>query len=588
MLTLKVHGHLRESTSLIRCLSRTPPSLIYYRYSDSEANISRKNQNCHYGSLKHQDNARDGKSNTKGKGASTGINPNEEMQNNMHILSELSKYIWPSKDSQPNATAIKQRVVISLSLLLGSKLLNIEVPFIFKGLVDSFNVSPAELSLAIEGTQGFMMMPVAMVLGYGIARSTAAGMAELRNAVFSKVAHGAIREVSKDIFVHLHKLDLQFHLDRNTGALSRTIDRGSRSINFALNAMIFNVIPTFLEVSLVSCILTSQFGPAYGSVALFTVGAYTYFTVKVSNWRTEIRKSMNRAETAASGKVIDSLINYETVKLFGNEKHESTRFDHSLEEFQKASVQTQSSLSFLNFGQNAIFSCGLMAMMFMATESIAVGSASIGDLVLVNGLLFQLSIPLNFIGSVYRELRQSLIDMDAMFKLRAMQPIVKDKVNATLFQFNGGRIEFRDIKFAYKMSSSDPNEENRAILKSVNFVVEPGQTCAIVGSSGSGKSTLLRLLYRFYDPTSGRILIDGQPITDVSLESLRSHIAVVPQDTVLFNESLGYNIAYGNFLATPSQIQEVIKQSQLDGLVSRLPAGLDTKVGERGLKLSGG
>lgn len=330
-------------------------------------------------------------------------------------------------------------------------------------------------------------------------------------------------------------------------------------------------------------ILGYQLGPTYAMVALGTVGSYTYFTVMVSNWRTEIRKAMIQQETAASGKVVDSLINYETVKLFGNEKFEAMQYDKSLVAFQDASILTQKSLSFLNFGQNAIFSVGLVTVMLMTAQSIVQGTATIGDLVLVNGLLFQLSIPLNFIGSVYRELRQSLVDMEAMFKLRQSQPTIKNADNAKPFEYKGGTIVFKDVQFNYPAAGA------RHILKSVSFEIPANKMVAIVGSSGSGKSTILRLLYRFYDPISGSISIDGQEISGLSLESLRKSIAMVPQDTILFNESLGYNIRYGDISnATEERVDDVIRKSKLDSLVSILPDGLKTKVGERGLKLSGG
>eukprot|EP01033_Poteriospumella_lacustris_P004840 gene4840-3471_t len=426
----------------------------------------------------------------------------------MEILKSLATHLWPSSATQPNATSIKTKVVASVSLLFASKLVNIYVPFLFKDLVDTFTA----MSNVAAAADPVTTVPIALVLGYGLARSTAAGAAELRNAIFATVSHGTIRDISKQIFAHLHNLDLQFHLDRNTGVLSRTIDRGTRSINFALTSMLFNVFPTALEVFLVGSILTYNLGASYALITTSTVAAYTYFTVKVSDWRVVVRKEMNQAESQASGKVVDSLINYETVKLFGNEHHELQRYDSSLKKFQEASIVTQQSLSFLNFGQNAIFSAGLTAIMYMTLQDIVGGSATIGDLVLVNGLLFQLSIPLNFIGMVYRELRQAALDMQSMFALRQTSPLAL---------------------------------------------------------------------------SSGRITIGGRDIRDVTLRSLREHIAVVPQDTVLFNDTLGYNIRYGNLQATDADIDRVVKLAKLDGLVQRLPQGLQTKVGERGLKLSG-
>jgi len=543
----------------------------------------------------------------------TNISNNDNSKSNtsnvehIAVLMNLRKYIWPD-NSEKSSFYIKSRVLASFSLLIASKSLNIYVPFIFKQLVDHFQenagLDTAALTNAIATSPEtiFLSAPLLLVLSYGIARSSAAGFSELKNAIFAEVAHGAIRKVSRNIFEHLHKLDFQFHLDRNTGALSRTIDRGTRSINFALSAMLFNVFPTALEVALVGGLLTYSLGPSYAVVATGTIAAYTVFTVKVSNWRADIRKVMNKEEAAASGKVIDSLINYETVKLFGKEDHEADRYDASLKRFQAASIHTQKSLSALNFGQNFIFSCGLTAIMAMTVNDLLIGGATIGDLVLVNGLLFQLSIPLNFIGSVYRELRQSAVDMEAMFKLRAVPPRVADAPTATPLELKGGSITFNDVHFSY------PSNPERKILNGLTLHIPAGKKVAIVGSSGSGKSTLYRLLYRFYDVDSGSIAIDGQNVKEKTLKSVRAAFGVVPQDIVLFNDTLGYNISYGEPSAishsqnnqlkktatssdvwkVDSSVEEVVKLTKLDELIRRLPQGFDTIVGERGLKLSGG
>ena len=560
----------------------------------------------------------------------------KENQGDAKVLRSLSEHLWPSKVARSDATEIKLRVAASVSLLLGSKLINIQVPFIFKHLIDTLDGQTGGAGIDAIRQWGEMNQmspevlygaPVVMALGYGVARSTAHGMGELRNAIFGYVAHGAIRQVAKNVFNHLHAMDLQFHLDRNTGQLSRVLDRGSRSINFALSAMLFNVFPTALEVMLVSGILATKFGPTHGLIALGTIGTYTAFTINVSNWRVGIRKKMNQEEANANGKVIDSLINYETVKLFGNEQHEAARYDTSLRGFQKASIKTQTSLSSLNFGQNAIFSVGLGSIMYLTTLDILAGNATAGDLVLVNGLLFQLSIPLNFIGSVYRELRQAAVDMKAMFALSEQRPRVFDAPDAPDFEYQGGHLQLNDVSFKYPSMTVAPgaikgHEQDvyeRWILKNLNMEIKPGQTAAVVGSSGSGKSTLLRLLYRFYDAQEGSLSIDGQDITGVTQSSLRSNIGIVPQDTVLFNDTLGYNIAYGNFgevgasyleeagedmVSVTSSSEEAIdwdevyrscsalrnatKLAQLDSLIERLPYGLNTTVGERGLKLSGG
>jgi ATP-binding cassette subfamily B (MDR/TAP) protein 7 len=554
----------------------------------------------------------------------------KEAIDDWRILKSLGGHLWPSKAVQPDAMELKARVVGSVGLLFGSKLINIQVPFIFKHLVDSLesnsnitaqSVSELSQSVAPEVLYG---TPVMMALGYGIARSSADGMAQLRNAIFAHVAHGAIRQVGRNVFNHLHSMDMQFHLDRNTGQLSRVLDRGSRSINFALSSMLFNVFPTAFEVMLVSGILATKFGPQHSLIALGTIASYTAFTINVSNWRVGIRKQMNQEEANASGKVVDSLINYETVKLFGNEEHEAERYDKSLRGFQKASIKTQSSLSALNFGQNVIFSMGLGSIMYLTTLDIMAGNATAGDLVLVNGLLFQLSIPLNFIGSVYRELRQAAVDMKAMFLLSEQKSTVADQEGAADLDYSGGHLKLSGVSFKYptyqgKVVGDGSDNKDRWILNDLNLEILPGQTAAVVGSSGSGKSTLLRLLYRFYDAQSGTISIDDQEISSVTQASLRENIAVVPQDTVLFNDTLGYNIAYGNFDAVESayfeatgekmdsisatverpvdwnhihakcaSLKEITKLSQLDNLIERLPHGLNTPVGERGLKLSGG
>lgn len=532
------------------------------------ANIKRSFSNTHSNISENGGNHINNKNNISSKS-----------QSDFKILKELGVYLWPPSQS-PNSFSIKSRVLTSVGLLFSSKIINIYVPFIFKGLVDNF--SKFDSAIVPQTTEMLGFLPLSLVLGYGMARASAAGFGELRNAIFSEVAHGTIRQVSRSVFEHLHKLDLQFHLDRNTGALSRIIDRGTRSINFSLSSILFNVFPTILEVCLVGGILTYNLGAKYALITIGTVSAYTFFTIKVSDWRVEIRKRMNRAEAEASGKAIDSLINYETVKLFDNEKHEASRYDESLKVFQQASILTQKSLSGLNFGQNFIFSCGLTGIMYLTTKDIMAGAATIGDLVLVNGLLFQLSIPLNFIGSVYRELRQASIDMKAMFELKNVPPTIIDNSSSKDLVWKGGDIRFEDVEFCY------PSNPKRKILKGLTMDIPMGKKIAIVGSSGSGKSTIYRLLYRFYDANSGKILIDGQEIKDLKLDSFRKNIAVVPQDTVLFNDTLGYNIQYGDLSADKGAILSAAKAAKLDGLINRLPDGLDTKVGERGLKLSGG
>ena len=465
------------------------------------------------------------------------------------------------------------RVVAAVALLLGAKVLGVYVPFFFKYAVDSLNVMVAHREQALA------VVPIAVLLGYGIARATSSLLNELRGLLFARVVQGGINDMASRTFAHLHSLDLDFHLNRNTGALNRAIDRGTRSINFVLSALAFNVVPTVAEILLVCGILGYNFGWTFSGVAMGTLGVYVLFTVFVTQWRTRFRKDMNSYENKASAIAFDSLINYETVKYFNNERLECRRYDEMLTKYSAMAVKTQSSLSLLNFGQNAIFSFGLTLIMVLAARGIVQGTMTVGDLVMVNGLLFQLSIPLNFVGTVYREVRQSLIDMETMMSLQAVRPSVQDKEGAQPLQLRGGEIVFDRVSFAFK---------DRQILQEASFTIPAGKTVAIVGASGSGKSTLLRLLYRFYDPDQGRILIDGQELREVTVDSVRAAIGVVPQDTILFNDSILYNIAYGRPSASREEVIEAAKLARIHDTIMRMPEGYDSVVGERGLKLSGG
>ncbi|KAG5876086.1 hypothetical protein JTB14_028858 [Gonioctena quinquepunctata] len=463
------------------------------------------------------------------------------------MIQGMLQYIWPKDDKM-----IKDRVKLALSLLIGAKVVNVCVPFIFKYSVDYLNAG-ATLNMD-TAPETAATIATSLLLGYGIARAGAAGFNELRNAVFAKVAQHSIRKIARNLFIHLHNLDLGFHLQRQTGALSKTIDRGSRGINFVLSAMVFNVVPTMFELALVSSILGIKCGAAFAGISLGCVGIYSIYTLTVTQWRTKFRVYMNRAENEAGNKAIDSLINYETVKYFNNEKYEADRYDEALKRYESASLKTSSSLAMLNFGQNAIFSAALSGIMILAANEIVKGNMTVGDLVMVNGLLFQLSIPLGFLGSVYREVRQALIDMQTMFTLMTMDSAIENKPEAPYLHVDSktSSIKFDNVAFDY-----GPGKE---IFKNLNLTIEPGKKVAIVGGSGSGKSTLVRLLYRFYEPKEGRILIGNQDIRDVDLESLRSEDEVI----------------------------RAAQMAEIHDSIINWPQGYNTQVGERGLKLSGG
>lgn len=495
--------------------------------------------------------------------------PNRPNQSSsVKTLKALIPYLWPK-----DRVDLRGRVVIAMASLLMAKAVNVSVPFFLKGAID-------KLTLVSKGESLYISAAIGLTVAYALARVGQQAFGEFRDFVFARVTQFTQRQIGLRTFEHLHSLSLAFHLDRQTGGLSRVIERGTRGIQTVLQFMLFNIMPTLAEVLIVAAVLYLTFGPLFALITMATILLYVWFTIAITNWRVKFRKDMMQKDAEANTKAIDSLLNFETVKYFGNESHEHKRFDKALEGYEAAAIQSQTSLSILNMGQGLIIAGGLVAVMVLAAKGAVDQSMTIGDFVAVNTFLIQLYMPLNFLGFAYRESTQSLVEMEKMFELMEVDRDVKDRANAPDLRFVNGTIRFKNVSFHYS--------PDRPILKNLSFEVPSGKSVAIVGPSGSGKSTISRLLFRFYDPVDGAVEIDGQDIRDVSQASVRRAIGIVPQDTVLFNDTIGYNIRYGRPDATDDEMKNAARLAKIDEFVARLPQGYQSMVGERGLKLSGG
>ena len=481
------------------------------------------------------------------------------------------------RDLLPYLLEYRFRVIIALSCLIAAKVVNLGIPIVMKELIDS-------LDIKASSPQALLVVPLGIILAYGLLRISASLFTELREALFAKVTQNAVRKVALQVFEHLHSLALSFHLARQTGGVSRDIERGTRGIQSLISYSLYSILPTVIEFCLVLGYLAYSYDIWFAAITFIALVLYIVFTVVVTEWRTHYRRTMNDMDSKANQKAIDSLLNFETVKYFGNEAFEARRYDENLLRYQSAAVKSQKTLAVLNLGQQIIIATGLMLILWRATVGVVNGTMTLGDLVLVNTLMIQLYIPLNFLGVIYREIKQSLTDMDRMFSLLNTDKEIADSPDARPLQVHdqghGPDVRFEHVSFHY--------DAKREILRDVSFNIPAGTITAVVGQSGAGKSTLARLLFRFYDVQSGEILIAGQNIQDVTQASLRKAIGIVPQDTVLFNDTIGYNIAYGDPSATIEEVQEAARAAQIDGFIKRLPDGYDTQVGERGLKLSGG
>jgi ATP-binding cassette subfamily B protein len=479
-------------------------------------------------------------------------------------LKRLFPYLWE----------YKWRVVAALSFMVGAKLANVGVPLLLKELIDALTPQPT-------GAQIALVVPLALLVGYGLLRLSVSAFTELRELVFAAATQGAARKIALQTFEHLHNLSLRFHLERQTGGMSRDIERGVRGIESLIAYSLYSIVPTLIEVVLVLTILGMKFDKWYAIITLLALGLYIYFTVTVTEWRTKFRKQVNELDSGAHTRAIDSLLNYETVKYFGNEAFEAARYDESLNKLRQARINAQNSLSALNIGQQLIIAVALVAMLWRATEGVVQGRMSLGDLVMINAFMIQLYIPLNFLGVIYREIKQSLTDLERMFGLLEKNREVADLPTAQPLRLERPpEVRFEQVHFAY--------EPDRPILHGISLTIPAGKTVAVVGPSGSGKSTLARLLFRFYDVQQGAIRMDGHELRQLTQDSVRQAIGIVPQDTVLFNDTVYYNIAYGNTHASREQVEEAAKSARIHGFIASTPLGYDTMVGERGLKLSGG
>lgn len=477
-----------------------------------------------------------------------------------HNLKSVLPFLWEYRG----------RALFALACLIASKVANVGVPLFLKDIVDGLQGKPEQV----------LVLPVILLLGYGALRLASALFNELRDTVFARVRYHAMRKMSVRVLEHLHNLSLRFHLERKTGAISRDLERGTASVSTLMNFMVFSIIPIAVEFTLVAVILLGNYAPAFALVTFATVAVYVIFTIKITEWRMDHRHEMNRLDSQSSNQAVDSLINYETVKYFNNEKLELAHYDDTLGKWEDVAVKSQTSMSLLNFGQSSIIAIGVTIIMFLAANSVVNGTMSIGDLVMVNAFMLQLFLPLGSLGIVYRQVKYTLADMDMVFRLLETPQEVRDAPNATELQVTQGEIRFEHVDFGY--------QAERQILRGVSFSVPAGTKLAVVGHSGAGKSTLSRLIYRFYDVTGGRVLIDGQDIAQVSQASLRKAIGIVPQDTVLFNNTIRYNLQYGNVQATQAEIERAADMAQIRTFIESLPDGWETVVGERGLKLSGG